>query len=321
MRPATDRSPSSSDEQGGPPPARRPGPTRSGAFAAASGGGGIRRSLERVSAYVSAFELFSIGVGPSSSHTVGPMRAARDFAIRLREEGLLDRVARVTCTLYGSLGATGIGHGTPDAVVAGLQGLSPETVDPAVVRAAWTEWPAGQDARARRHAAGALREGRHRVRAADEAAGASERDDARGVVIAAPCRGPRGRPPRSRRHPKHRHHAGRADPRPETTRGSCCGRPTTRSAEDSSVARATLRRAQGPRRRPSVSARVRQRRRPSGAVRRARHHDRRGRSHRTRRRCAPMRRSRPVSTGSGTRCRRAWRRGSNTAGCSRGCSR
>ena len=102
------------------------------------------RSLERVSAYVSAFELFSIGVGPSSSHTVGPMRAARDFAIRLREEGLLDRVARVTCTLYGSLGATGIGHGTPDAVVAGLQGLSPETVDPEAVRAAWTDWPAGQ---------------------------------------------------------------------------------------------------------------------------------------------------------------------------------
>ena len=72
------------------------------------------------------------------------MRAARDFAIRLREEGLLDRVARVTCTLYGSLGATGIGHGTPDAVVAGLQGLSPETVDPEAVRAAWTDWPAGQ---------------------------------------------------------------------------------------------------------------------------------------------------------------------------------
>jgi L-serine dehydratase len=96
-----------------------------------------------VSAYVSAFELFSIGVGPSSSHTVGPMRAARDFAIRLREQGLLDRVERITCTLYGSLGATGIGHGTPDAVVAGLRGLSPETVDPALVRSAWTDWRAG----------------------------------------------------------------------------------------------------------------------------------------------------------------------------------
>ncbi|HYI49966.1 MAG TPA: L-serine ammonia-lyase, iron-sulfur-dependent, subunit alpha [Microbacterium sp.] len=100
-----------------------------------------------MSAYVSAFELFSVGVGPSSSHTVGPMRAARDFATRLREQGLLDRVARVTCTLYGSLGATGIGHGTPDAVVAGLQGLSPETADPDAVRAVWTDWPAGSASR------------------------------------------------------------------------------------------------------------------------------------------------------------------------------
>lgn len=96
-----------------------------------------------MSAYVSAFELFSIGVGPSSSHTVGPMRAARDFSLRLREEGLLDRVGRVTCTLYGSLGATGIGHGTPDAVVAGLRGDEPETVDPDAVRAAWSGWVDG----------------------------------------------------------------------------------------------------------------------------------------------------------------------------------
>ncbi|MFC8680111.1 L-serine ammonia-lyase, iron-sulfur-dependent, subunit alpha [Microbacterium ureisolvens] len=94
-----------------------------------------------MSAYVSAFELFSIGVGPSSSHTVGPMRAARDFVVRLRESGMLARVGRVTCTLYGSLGATGIGHGTPDAVVAGLQGLDPETVEPDAVRSAWSGWP------------------------------------------------------------------------------------------------------------------------------------------------------------------------------------
>ncbi|MGU3645325.1 L-serine ammonia-lyase, iron-sulfur-dependent, subunit alpha [Microbacterium sp. C23T] len=94
-----------------------------------------------MSAYVSAFELFSIGVGPSSSHTVGPMRAAHDFVVRLRESGVLPQVGRVTCTLYGSLGATGIGHGTPDAVVAGLQGLEPETVDPAAVRSAWSAWP------------------------------------------------------------------------------------------------------------------------------------------------------------------------------------
>lgn len=97
-----------------------------------------------MSAYVSAFELFSIGVGPSSSHTVGPMRAAHDFAVRLRASGALPRVRRVTCTLYGSLGATGIGHGTPDAVVAGLQGHEPETVDPDAVRAAWSGWPDGE---------------------------------------------------------------------------------------------------------------------------------------------------------------------------------
>ncbi len=96
-----------------------------------------------MSAYVSAFELFSIGVGPSSSHTVGPMRAARDFAVRVRSAGLLDQVACVQCTLYGSLGATGIGHGTPDAVVAGLQGLEPETADPDAVRTAWTDWVDG----------------------------------------------------------------------------------------------------------------------------------------------------------------------------------
>ncbi|MGZ0712814.1 L-serine ammonia-lyase, iron-sulfur-dependent, subunit alpha (plasmid) [Coraliomargarita sp. W4R53] len=97
-----------------------------------------------MSAYVSAFELFSIGIGPSSSHTVGPMRAARDFAARLSAAGALDQVSRVTCVLYGSLGATGIGHGTPDAIVAGLMGLEPETVDPHVVRAAWSSWTDGE---------------------------------------------------------------------------------------------------------------------------------------------------------------------------------
>lgn len=94
-----------------------------------------------MTAYVSAFDLFSIGVGPSSSHTVGPMRAALDFARRLTASGILPTVARVGSTLYGSLGATGIGHGTPDAVVAGLRGLTPEACDPAEVRAAWTDLP------------------------------------------------------------------------------------------------------------------------------------------------------------------------------------
>jgi L-serine dehydratase len=78
---------------------------------------------------ISVFDLFSIGIGPSSSHTVGPMRAARMFARRLRNESLLDSAASVRCELYGSLGATGHGHGTPKAVLLGLEGSSPRTVD------------------------------------------------------------------------------------------------------------------------------------------------------------------------------------------------
>ncbi|KUN10865.1 serine ammonia-lyase [Streptomyces canus] len=78
---------------------------------------------------ISVFDLFSIGIGPSSSHTVGPMRAARMFARRLRNEELLSSVASVRCELYGSLGATGHGHGTPKAVLLGLEGVSPRTVD------------------------------------------------------------------------------------------------------------------------------------------------------------------------------------------------
>ncbi|MGW1160659.1 L-serine ammonia-lyase [Streptomyces sp. NPDC002513] len=78
---------------------------------------------------ISVFDLFSIGIGPSSSHTVGPMRAARMFVLRLRNEGLLESVASVRSELYGSLGATGHGHGTPKAVLLGLEGHSPRTVD------------------------------------------------------------------------------------------------------------------------------------------------------------------------------------------------
>ncbi|MFJ9665881.1 L-serine ammonia-lyase [Streptomyces sp. NPDC101219] len=78
---------------------------------------------------ISVFDLFSIGIGPSSSHTVGPMRAAGLFSRRLRNEGLLGSVASVRAELYGSLGATGHGHGTPKAVLLGLEGDSPRTVD------------------------------------------------------------------------------------------------------------------------------------------------------------------------------------------------
>ncbi|MBB5205457.1 L-serine dehydratase [Inhella inkyongensis] len=78
---------------------------------------------------VSVFDLFKIGIGPSSSHTVGPMRAARLFGLRLASEGLLEDVARVQVILYGSLGATGKGHGSDKAVLLGLAGHEPDTVD------------------------------------------------------------------------------------------------------------------------------------------------------------------------------------------------
>src|SRR5574341_275520 len=78
---------------------------------------------------VSVFDLFKIGIGPSSSHTVGPMRAARLFALRLQHADLLVRTARVVTELYGSLGATGKGHGSDKAVLLGLAGLEPDTVD------------------------------------------------------------------------------------------------------------------------------------------------------------------------------------------------
>jgi L-serine dehydratase len=78
---------------------------------------------------LSAFDLYSVGIGPSSSHTVGPMRAAKTFADRLSEAGLLEDVARVRAELFGSLGATGHGHGSPKAVVLGLEGEDPATTD------------------------------------------------------------------------------------------------------------------------------------------------------------------------------------------------
>ena len=78
---------------------------------------------------ISVFDLFSVGIGPSSSHTVGPMRAARMFTSRLEKEDLLARTSSVRAELFGSLGATGHGHGTPKAVLLGLEGNEPHTVD------------------------------------------------------------------------------------------------------------------------------------------------------------------------------------------------
>lgn len=78
---------------------------------------------------LSVLDLFTVGIGPSSSHTVGPMRAALRFATDLQRDGLLESVARVETGLFGSLGATGRGHGSDRAVLLGLEGADPETVD------------------------------------------------------------------------------------------------------------------------------------------------------------------------------------------------
>ena len=78
---------------------------------------------------ISVFDMFSIGIGPSSSHTVGPMRAAQDFVQGLDEQGSLNAVSRVEVELFGSLGQTGIGHGSGKAVILGLAGYAPDTVD------------------------------------------------------------------------------------------------------------------------------------------------------------------------------------------------
>jgi L-serine dehydratase len=82
---------------------------------------------------ISVFDMFKIGIGPSSSHTVGPMRAAAIFVTQLRELDLLNKVERVEVRLYGSLSATGIGHGSDRATVIGLMGEWPDQVDPALV--------------------------------------------------------------------------------------------------------------------------------------------------------------------------------------------
>ena len=84
---------------------------------------------ETQSMYLSVFDIFKIGIGPSSSHTVGPMKAARMFAHKLERENMLGRIHRIRCELYGSLGATGKGHGSDTAVLLGLCGHEPESID------------------------------------------------------------------------------------------------------------------------------------------------------------------------------------------------
>jgi len=81
---------------------------------------------------ISAFDLYKVGIGPSSSHTVGPMRAANIFVTRLASEGLLDGTAALRAEMFGSLGVTGHGHGTVKAVILGLEGEQPDLVDPAL---------------------------------------------------------------------------------------------------------------------------------------------------------------------------------------------
>lgn len=83
---------------------------------------------------ISVFDIFSIGIGPSSSHTVGPMKAARIFAATLQATGKLRDTHRVQTELFGSLAFTGKGHGTDKAILSGLEGHSPDTVDPSHVK-------------------------------------------------------------------------------------------------------------------------------------------------------------------------------------------
>src|SRR2546430_12282690 len=79
---------------------------------------------------LSVFDIFKVGIGPSSSHTMGPMRAAREFVLGLKRDGLLGATREIAVRLYGSLALTGLGHGSDRAILAGLEGAEPESVDP-----------------------------------------------------------------------------------------------------------------------------------------------------------------------------------------------
>ncbi len=82
---------------------------------------------------ISVFDLFKIGIGPSSSHTVGPMIAARKFMLSIEASNELGKVTRIQSEMYGSLGATGKAHGTPKAIILGLEGEQPDQVDATLI--------------------------------------------------------------------------------------------------------------------------------------------------------------------------------------------
>jgi L-serine dehydratase len=98
------------------------------------GGTQDRRRFKRMS--LSVFDIFKIGIGPSSSHTMGPMNAARSFVVLLAARGLLERTAQVSAQLYGSLALTGRGHCTDRAILLGLEGMSPDTIDSSAIEPA-----------------------------------------------------------------------------------------------------------------------------------------------------------------------------------------
>src|SRR5215472_53335 len=85
---------------------------------------------------LSVFDIFKIGIGPSSSHTMGPMRAAREFALGLKRTDVLAATREIAVRLYGSLALTGLGHGADRAILVGLEGAEPHSVEPDRVEAA-----------------------------------------------------------------------------------------------------------------------------------------------------------------------------------------
>lgn len=90
----------------------------------------VKRIIDIDLSHISVFDMFGIGIGPSSSHTVGPMKAAWHYSNELKRRGLIADVERVKTTLFGSLALTGEGHHTPQAILMGLEGNLPHTVDP-----------------------------------------------------------------------------------------------------------------------------------------------------------------------------------------------